>query len=131
MEKDLALLALRPQVDTEPTTANAAEAFQNQTLRPILKLHNSLFLSLFRSYLVRMKQAPDGRFVRVNRPEQEAYIDHTLRTDQKFRNLLMGTVIGQFTSTELTDFLANEAELTRRTLTMIAQRLIDQIEALT
>ncbi|MBO0934285.1 glyoxalase [Fibrella sp. HMF5036] len=119
-------MALRPAVDTEPTTTNAAEAFQNQTLRPILKLHNELFLSLFRSYLVRRKQAPDGRFSRITPPEQEAYIEHTLRTDQKFRNLLIGTVIGQFTSTELADFLADEAELTRRTLNMISQRLIDQ-----
>ena len=122
--KDQALLALRPQIATEPTAENSAEAFQNQTLRPILKLHNELFNTLFQSYLVKRKQGgPDGKFSRLTRPEQEAYIDHTIRTDQKFKNLLVGTVVGHFTASELGAFLDDEAELTRRMVGMIIDRL--------
>lgn len=122
--KDLALVALRPQITTEPAAENSAEAFQNQTLRPILKLHNDLFDTLFQSYLVKRKQGgPDGKFARITRPEQVAYIDHTIRTDQKFKNLLVGTIVGHFTASELTAFLADEAELTRRMVGMIIDRL--------
>ncbi len=122
--KDLALLALRPQIITEPTAENSAEAFQNQTLRPILKLHNDLFNTLFQNYLVKRKQGgPDGKFARTTRPEQVAYTDHTIRTDQKFKNLLVGTVVGHFTALELAAFLEDEPELTRRMVNMIIDRL--------
>ncbi|MBO0935677.1 glyoxalase [Fibrella sp. HMF5335] len=107
------------------------EAFQNGTLRSILKLHNDLFTSLFRNYLVKRKQGgPDGRFARITQPEQVAYIDHTIRTDQKFKNLLVGTVVGQFTTAELSAFLADEAELTRRIVGMIIDRLSSQLTLL-
>ncbi|WP_065814302.1 hypothetical protein [Fibrella aestuarina] len=129
--RDEGLLALRPEVATEPTTSNPAEAFQNGTLRPILKLQNELVLGLFRDYLTKRKQLGlEGRFARLPRPEQEAYIDHSVRTDQKFKNLLVGVVIGQFTTGEWTAFRIDEAELTRRTVQLIVQRLCSQIDLL-
>lgn len=129
--RDTDLLALRPRIDTEPTTATDVEAFQNQTLRPILKLQNDLLLALFRHYLVKRKQlGPDRRFAKMGQAEQEAYIDHTIRTDLKFRNLLVGTVIGQFTADEWATFLANEAELTRRLGNLLTQRIQSQRERL-
>lgn len=129
--RDDALLALRPHIDTEPITSNPAEAFQNQTLRPIVKLQNELLLGLFRDYLTKRKQAgTEGRFASLSRPEQEAYIDHSVRTDQKFKNLLVGVVIGQFTTGEWTAFRIDEAELTRRIVGLVVQRLSSQIELL-
>jgi hypothetical protein len=86
-----------------------------------------LLVSLFRHYLVKRKQmGPDARFARMSHIEQETYIDHTIRTDLKFRNLLVGTIIGQFTSDEWTAFLADESELTRRLGNMLTQRIQDQ-----
>lgn len=127
--RDEGLLALRPAVLTEPTTSNPAEAFQNNTLRPILKLQNELLLGLFRDYLTKRKQLGlEGRFSRLPRPEQEAYIDHSVRTDQKFKNLLVGVVVGQFTTGEWTAFRIDEAELTRRIVQLIVQRLCSQID---
>lgn len=125
--RDTALLALRPEISTEPTTASPAESFQNQTLRPILKLQNDLLLSLFRHYLVKRKQlGPDARFARMSQTEQIGYIDHTIRTDLKFRNLLVGTIIGQFTTDEWAHFFTDESELTRRLGNMLTQRIQDQ-----
>ena len=125
--RDTTLLTLRPQIAVEPSATSAAELFQNQTLRPILKLQNDLLVSLFRHYLIKRKQlGPDARFARMSHAEQETYIDHTIRTDLKFRNLLVGTIIGQFTSDEWTAFLADESELTRRLGNMLTQRIQDQ-----
>lgn len=129
--RDTALLTLRPQINSDAITASSAEAFQNQTLRPVLKLQNDLLLSLFRHYLTKRKQlGPDARFAKLGAAEQEAYIDHTIRTDLKFRNLLVGTVIGQFTTAEWTAFLADESELTRRLGNMLTQRIQSQKEQL-
>ncbi len=132
---DQTLLALRPTVATEDTATNPAEAFQNQTLRPVLKLQNELLLGLFRHYLAKRKQrGPNGevpaRFAKLSPAEQEAYIAHTIRTDLKFRNLLVGMVVGHFTADELAQFLADEAELTRRLGNLLTQRLQDQRLAL-
>ena len=125
--RDTALLALRPQIPSDATTTSSAETFQNQALRPILKLQNDLLLSLFRHYLTKRKQVgPDARFAKMSVTEQEIYIDHTIRTDLKFRNLLVGTVIGQFTADEWTIFLADESELTRRLGNMLTQRIQSQ-----
>lgn len=129
--RDTALLALRPQITSDATTTSSAETFQNQTLRPTLKLQNNLLLSLFRHYLTKRKQlGPDARFAKMSAAEQEAYIDHTIRTDLKFRNLLVGTIIGQFTADEWTVFLTDESELTRRLGNMLTQRIQSQKEAL-
>ncbi|MBO0947053.1 glyoxalase [Fibrella sp. HMF5405] len=120
-------MALRPVILTETTTAGQAESFQNQTLRPILKLQNDLLLRLFRHYLVKRKQlGADSRFGRMSQSEQHTYIDHAIRTDLKFRNLLIGTIVGQFTSAELAVFLSDESELSRRLGNMLTQRIQSQ-----
>lgn len=125
--RDTNLLALRPDVSTEPTTSNPAETFQNQTLRPVLKLQNDLIISLFRQYLTTRKQlGPDARWAKQSPAEQDAYIEHTIRTDLKFRNKLVGTIIGQFTTSELDQFLSDESELTRRLGNLLTQRIQDQ-----
>jgi len=129
--RDTALLALRPEIATESTTSNPAETFQNQTLRPLLKLQNELLLALFRHYLVKRKQlGPDARFAKMGQTEQETYIEHTIQTDQKFRNLLVGVIVGQFTSAEWAVFLTDEAELTRRLGNMLTQRIQSQRQQL-
>ncbi|RYF69369.1 MAG: glyoxalase [Cytophagaceae bacterium] len=125
--RDNSLVALRPLIPTDPTTTNQAETFQNQTLRPLLKLQNDLLLRLFRHYLVKRKQfGTDARFAKMSQVEQDTYIDHAIRTDLKFRNLLIGTIVGQFTIDELTAFLADESELSRRLGTMLTQRIQSQ-----
>ena len=129
--RDTALLAIRPEIATEATTTNGAETFQNQTLRPVLEIQNDLLLSLFRHYLVKRKQlGPDARFAKMSQAEQDAYIDHAIRTDLKFRNLLVGTIIGQFTTNEWTMFLADESELTRRLGHLLTQRIQSQRDML-
>ncbi|MCY7349523.1 MAG: glyoxalase [Cytophagaceae bacterium] len=120
------LLALRPPIDIEPTTDSAepiqAGSFQNQTLRPILKGQNEALLAHFRHYLHKRKDT----FFRLSEREQLDYIAHTLRTDQKFKNFLVGQIVGWMTAEERSTFLAQEAELTRRTVDLLIQRFQSQ-----
>jgi hypothetical protein len=118
--RDNALLALRPTVETEDSPATSpAEQFQNQTLRPILKFQHELLLNTFRDYCQKRKDT----FARLPRTERLAYIEHALQTDQKFKNRLVGYVAGHFTVGEWRTFRDNEAELTRRVVSLLIQRL--------
>ncbi len=120
--RDEALVALRPLVQTETTATTPAEQFQNQTLRPVLKLQNDLLLDTFRDYCHKRKDT----FARLPRPERLVWIEQALQTDQKFKNRLVGYIIGHFTTGEWQAFRADEAELTRRLVSMLIQRLQHQ-----
>lgn len=114
----------RPSVETAPTASNSAEQFQNQTLRPILKGQAKALQAHFRRYAEKRK----GTFYRLPEREQLDYITHALHTDQKFKNFLVGMVVGWFSDSERTAFFADEAELTRRTTGLLIQRLQSQRE---
>lgn len=110
--------SIRPEITTEPTD-NIAEGFQNETLRPILKLQHDLFVTLFRSYLQKRKQ----KFDQMSVEDRALYVDTTLKTDQRFKQFLLGSVVGLFTNEELNAYLAHENELNRRIMTMLTERL--------
>ncbi len=120
------MLPPRPAVETAPTASNPAEQFQNQTLRPILKGQNEALLAHFRHYMQKRK----GAFYRLPEREQLDYVAHALRTDQKFKNFLVGMVAGWFSDDERAAFFADEASLTRRTTDLLIQRLQSQRAAL-
>ena len=99
------------------------EEFQNQTLRPVLKLQNDLLLAIFVDMLekrkVKITQLP---------PEQKiTQIQHRLSKDNKLRYTLLGSIIGQFTLEEYQTYLSMEAEAKRRIFSMLGKRLMGQI----
>ncbi|MEL7020931.1 MAG: glyoxalase [Bacteroidota bacterium] len=119
-----ALLTIRPQIPTIAESATStAERFQNTSLRPILKLQNDLFVAVMRQYFHKRKNV----FPTLSRTRQAEYIAHCIRKDLKFKNRLLGMVIGQMTLAEYDDFVAEESELTRRITTMLIERMQDQL----
>ncbi|WP_080240379.1 glyoxalase [Spirosoma rigui] len=109
----------RPLVATEPTAVSTAEQFQNQTLRPILKLLDSSIQALWQHHWPKRKTP----FDRLTGPEKMAYVERSVREDTRLRLQLVGMVMGHFTPDEWQTFTANEAELTRRITTLLIQRL--------
>jgi hypothetical protein len=89
------LVRIRPQIKKTIQFDNmsADERFQNETLRPILKLQNPLFLVVFSNYIEKRK----GVFYSLNLEKRLRYIENSLIKDQKFRNSVKGMVLGQFT----------------------------------
>jgi hypothetical protein len=114
---------IRPQIDTKDTTLNPAEEFQNKTLRPILKLQHDLLLAIFEDMLEKRKV----NIGHLPVEQKEAQIRHRLSKDNKLRYVLLGTVIGQFTTEEYAVYLSMEAEAKKRTFNMIAMRLLDAL----
>lgn len=119
MTRDQQLPTIRPDLSLDSTQSKPEEAFQNQTLRPILKMQHPLLAGLFSAYIHKRK---DTYFL-LSKAARLAWIAHSVRTDLRFRNLLVGTVIGHFTEKELAEYLANEPENLRRIVGLLVQRL--------
>ncbi|MEM9837376.1 MAG: hypothetical protein AAF828_12785 [Bacteroidota bacterium] len=117
-----ARLQLRPHVPTEPAS-HPVEVFQNNTLRPVLKLQHDLLLQLFMHFAAKRKFFP----AQTAKDQRYAKVKELIARDNRLRGLLFGLIIGQFTSEELTYYCANEAEMNRRLTTLITQRLLSSL----
>lgn len=122
------LKAIRPAIPSivQQNETTAAEQFQNTCLRPILKLQNDLLIALFKNYIVSRK----GKFHQVNDSAKLTYISDNIKKDLKFKNLLIGVIIGHFTLEEYELYQSNPQELNRRISSMLIKRLQDQVASL-
>ena len=100
------------------------ELFQNQSLRPILKLQNDLYIEIFKFYIIKNK-LPFGEF---SIDKKLIYIEKTILNDNKFRNLLIGITIGVFKIEEYKSYSKNASGLNRRIITMLIERLKSQVQ---
>lgn len=125
-DRDLNLLNIRPNIVSalisEDTSTN--ESFQNKTLRPILKLQNSIILMLFKNYITKHK----NNFYTLSLEKRFIYIDNAIQKDIKFRNALKGIVVGLFTLEEYELYIQNSSSLNKRMMNMVNERLKDQIQ---
>ena len=112
------LLALRPDITTEPTD-NPAEQFQNQVLRPILKFQHTRIIAIFRHHVVKRKVNLDG----MAPGDQKNYVEKAFQTDIALRNQLVGVVLGLLTEAEWSTFIESERELSRRMHNLLIQRI--------
>lgn len=122
--RDDQLVAMRPSVETADG-ALPVEAFQNDTLRPIIKMQHDVLLAAWHRYALEQK----GKFYKLNRPEQEAYIRHAYQTNRAFRAFNLGLVCGVLTKVEWQTFGANEKEFSKRIYHLVAQRVSSTMKA--
>jgi NDP-sugar pyrophosphorylase family protein len=122
------LLRIRPQIKKHQTfnSMSDEERFQNETLRPVLKLQNPLLLATFVNYATKHK----GVFFDIPTDKQLAYIENAVHKDQKFRNALKGVIIGQFTVEEYYIYTQNSSQLNKRMMSLVITRLQDQLQLL-
>ena len=127
-ERTEVLMVLRPKIETvdKALDTNEVEAFQNDVLRPILKFQNILLLHLFVDYAYQYK----GVFFKLNKTEQLDYINKSIRTNQLFRNKLIGTVVALFSLEELQFYSLNTSSHNKRIVSMLIIRLQDQQDLL-
>lgn len=100
------------------------EIFQNQVLRPILKLQNDLFVDVFRNYLAKSKV----HFNAFGLEKKLQFIEHSIQRDIKFRNALKGMIIALFTVAEYERYLQNSSDLNKRMMSLLIERLKDQVQ---
>ena len=119
------LLQQRPDIPTSKINdqMGSEEYFQNAILRPILKLQNDLFISVFKNYIKKHKNV----FYEISLEKKQRYIEHAIQKDIKFRNSLKGIIIGMFTVEEYETYTMNSSALNKRMMNLLIVRLKDQL----
>ena len=120
------LLRIRPEIKKTLALDNMGkeERFQNETLRPILKLQNPLLIDVFQNYIEKRK----GVFYELSLQKKLDYIESSLIKDQKFRNSVKGMVIGHFTVLEYGIYKQHSSSLNKRMMNLVIERLKDQVQ---
>lgn len=117
-------LDLRANLDLAPfNSTSEIEKFQNQTLRPILKLQNDIYMALFKAYSVRQKTDFDS----LTKDKKRIFIEQSLQKDIALKNTFLGITIGMFTKDELENYILESKEYNRRIITMLMERIKSQM----
>lgn len=103
------------------------ETFQNQTLRPIIKMQHALLIASFVKYL--QKRKIDFSSLSIQKKNQK--IATVYKTDHNHKNITLGLIIGHFSIDEFAFYNTNASEFNRRILQIISQRLKDSIPEIT
>lgn len=128
IERSQFLLPLKTvKFGDENVESLSEEYFQNNTLRPILKLQNDLLIEVFKNYAVKQKNT----FFELSPDKKEKYIENVIQKDIKFRNSLKGIIIALFSVEEYLDYIKNSSNLNKRMMTMLIERLKSQVQILT
>lgn len=102
------------------------EFFQNETLRPIMKLQNDLLISVFQNYMETSKVD----FRQISTEKRMIFIENAIKKDIKFQNFLKGIVIGLFTAEEYDRYKNNSSALTKRITNLLLERIKSQVQLL-
>ncbi|AOW10123.1 hypothetical protein [Flavobacterium gilvum] len=100
------------------------ELFQNEVIRPILKLQNDLFIASFQNYISKYKRD----FYTKSVENKLAIIENAIQKDIKFRNALKGMIIALFTTDEYSIYIQNSSNLNKRMMNLLIERLKNQVQ---
>jgi hypothetical protein len=120
------LIRIRPDIKSAQINdlMSDEERFQNETIRPILKMQNDLFVLVFKNYILKHKNV----FLDLSFDRKSTYIENAIQKDIKFRNSLKGMVIGMFSLEEYQRYILNSSALNKRMMNMLIERLKDQMQ---
>lgn len=100
------------------------ENFQNEVLRPILKLQHEILILTFKNWSIQQKI----KLVNLNKDKFQETLDKSFSKNVVIRNLILGIIIGQFTKYEFLEYQKNTSEFNRRIFSMAKQRLFDSFD---
>ncbi|WP_338409422.1 glyoxalase [uncultured Flavobacterium sp.] len=100
------------------------EIFQNETLRPILKSNNNLFIASFKNYINKHK----SDFKALSVEKKLGFIENAIQRDIKYRNALKGMVLAWFTLSEFDYYITNSSKLNKRMMNLLIERLRSQVQ---
>ncbi|MEO6177303.1 MAG: glyoxalase [Flavobacterium circumlabens] len=109
---------------TVSAQSSADELFQNQTIRPVLKLQNDLFIAAFINYANKNK----ADFYSYTVEKKLQTIENSIQKDIKFRNSLKGMAIALFTVEEYNTYIQNSSSLNKRMMNLLIDRLKSQVQ---
>ncbi|MEJ6673915.1 MAG: glyoxalase [Polaribacter sp.] len=104
---------------------SALELFQNQTLRPVIKMQHGLLISAFKNYIAKRKMDLSTLTVQKQRSKTKAIFVK----DINYKNLTLGMIIGAFTADEFAHYSTNPSEYNKRIIQIVIQRMQDSLTA--
>lgn len=112
---------LRPSIPSILNTENITgeEKFQNDVLRPIIKLQHDLIVTCFEHYL-ELNKVQIGS---LNEERKALVIQKLFKSDLRMKAELRGLIIGLFTHEEYKLYLNLSNGLNKRIYAMIQQRV--------
>ena len=126
-QRDVFLKEFRGQtIGVVTNQSSSEEEFQNQVLRPILKLQNDLFIASFVNHIAKNKVD----FNSFSVDKKLAMIENAIQKDSKYRNTLKGMIIGLFSADEYAQYIKNSSSLNKRMMSMLVERLKSQLQLL-
>ena len=114
---------LRPKLPSELLGGGQTEAeqFQNEVLRPIIKLQSDLLLAHLHAKLAAMKVV----FTDLDAAKQQHTLTNLFSKDQAFKRKVIGMVIGHFTLEEYQRYDPMQKEINRRIVQIVLNRCVD------
>ena len=95
------------------------EKFQNESLRPILKMQHDLIVLMINEFIKMKKNA----FYNLSIERRPDYIKDNLLGDRMVIHELRGIVIGLFTLEETDYYLKNKSTINKRIQSLLFQRI--------
>ncbi len=119
------LIKIRPVLNLKKSSQiTDEESFQNETLRPIIKLQSLILIETYKNYISKHKNV----FYELSNEKKLDYIENSINKNQKFRNLLKGMIVGLFTIEEYHNYKKNSSSLNKRMMNIILKRLQDNLQ---
>ncbi len=125
MTRDEKVKSMRPELDLGHSDKKELELFQNETLRPILKLQHEVTLLLLQNH----RYFKTDHLANATRLEYENFVTQYVQSNVDLRNQLLGTLIGMFTKNELAFYFTERKELNKRMIQMQLKRFVDTLHA--
>lgn len=104
-------------------SASKEERFQNEILRPILKMQHELVVAYFHNYLEKTKLD----FNRLSGFKKKEAISNAFSKDRQLKLELQGMIIGQLTIEEYRDYLKMASTLNKRINNMLQERIVSTL----
>ena len=124
-ERSTLITSIRPKINSIPSDDIESEIhFQNKILRPVLKFQNDLLIQVLKYYFFKHKNT----FYTFSLEKRLSFIENAVQKDVKFRNVLKGMIIGQFSVEEYALYQKNASKLNKRMMQMLIQRYHSQIQ---
>ena len=117
--------SIRPTIKNIKSIGNKSkeEQFQNEVLRPIIKMQHDLLLLFFEHQTLKKKVS----FAELSDVKKEALIAEIFKNDSQFKIEVRGLIIGHFTTEEFRVYQEISTDSNKRIMTMIKERLLSTI----
>lgn len=126
MNRDEKIKEVRPDLALDSKNKKPIELFQNETLRPILKLQHDISIGLLKNH----SNFKSEKLFHSTEQQIQELLKLFLQKNLDLKNQLLGLVIGHFTMQEYEYYKVEHKEIRKRIIQMQLKRYYDSRDAL-